>query len=438
MSVLCVIYKDRNYNKIINVMFKFTLKILTVFALFTAVSCAMEDEDSEVVNNKKSNDSYYDGNYTDFLVTSAEMLSLTEQSLYMDADYSGQLVDDTAFYFDPFSNVSSLDTAGVFPNDTTFHSGVMKCIANSYGMGFRIVNSLFNPKLRKEDWMSLTTPYLGTFTSPLDSRIKQWEVLEDASYSGVDYQYCLKITDMPGGGMSKDLTQEKDPNKDNAVEFFYNENLQKGVIVFSPVNYDRVKYPEYFFSKDMKCLLRFVSNKDSIVNELFITGYSSGIKSVYGIDNVYLKFSEIRGSGYIRFFCLIDMPGLWFDAVANAGYCICVAGTADKDNNCAVFYTGLVRNSSAETSVTKLIGENPSGYVLGRLYPAWYRMTTGEVGAKDTTLFQNPAYYSNSLYKGCGKAGAAVYQKAVNNTIDLLNGKTDSSPYQNSINKVLW
>jgi hypothetical protein len=65
-------------------------------------------------------------------------------------------------------------------------------------------------------------------------------------------------------------------------------------------------------------------------------------------------------------------------------------------------------------------------------------MKTGKIGAKDTAVFENPAYYINSYYNGYGKAENPIYQKAINNTIDLLNGKTDMSPYQNSINKVLW
>ena len=88
--------------------------------------------------------------------------------------------------------------------------------------------------------------------------------------------------------------------------------------------------------------------------------------------------------------------------------------------------------------VSKLISENSSGTVLGRLYPSWWKMTTGENGAKDTAVFKNPAYYISSLYMGYGKTDNAVYQKAVNNTIEVLGGKINISPYQNSINNVLW
>ncbi|MBQ3657458.1 MAG: hypothetical protein II956_11525 [Bacteroidales bacterium] len=423
-------------------MFKFTLKILTVFALFFTVSCAMNDEDEDSTSTQRAEDGYYSGNYTDFLVSSKLMLKSIETPYFDPGNTeNGKLIsDDSAKISDPEINFNSLDTARTFPNDTTFHKGVMNCIVNSYDMCFRIVNSIFNPRLKKESWMKFTEPYLGTYTSPLDSRIKQWEVVEKASYAGVDYQYCLKITDIPGSSVSKDKdkTPEKEQSSDNAVEFFYNENFQNGVVVFSPVNYDRVKYPEHIFSKDMKCLLKFSTTKESTVNELFITGYSPETKTVYRIDNIYLQFSELKESGYIRFSGLIDMPRLWFDAAANAGYCICIAGTVDNNNACTVCYTGLVRNSSAETEVSKLISENSSGTVLGRLYPSWWKMTTGENGAKDTAVFKNPAYYISSLYMGYGKTDNAVYQKAVNNTIEVLGGKINISPYQNSINKVLW
>ena len=205
------------------------------------------------------------------------------------------------------------------------------------------------------------------------------------------------------------------------------ENEQEKMLECAEARDRDFKPGEYIFRQGEVPSSIYLIKKGTV---MLVKDFASGKRNVL--------YSVHENDVFGEMFVFSTETAYWFDAVANAGYCICVAGTADKDNNCAVFYTGLVRNSSAETSVTKLIGENPSGYVLGRLYPAWYRMTTGESGAKDTTLFQNPAYYSNSLYKGCGKAGAAVYQKAVNNTIDLLNGKTDISPYQNSINKVLW
>ena len=133
-------------------MFKFTLKILTVFALFFTVSCAMNDEDEDSTSTQRAEDGYYSGNYTDFLVSSKLMLKSIETPYFDPGNTeNGKLIsDDSAKISDPEINFNSLDTARTFPNDTTFHKGVMNCIVNSYDMCFRIVNSIFNPRLKKE------------------------------------------------------------------------------------------------------------------------------------------------------------------------------------------------------------------------------------------------------------------------------------------------
>ena len=125
-------------------MFKFILKILTVFALLLTVSCAMEDEDADSTTDIRTEiDGYYNGNYTNFLVNSSSMLKpVSEQPIYANNGESGKLIEDTAsFYLKPDFDFNSLDTARIFPNDTTFHEGIMNCIVNSYDMSYRIINS---------------------------------------------------------------------------------------------------------------------------------------------------------------------------------------------------------------------------------------------------------------------------------------------------------
>lgn len=411
-------------------MFKFILRnILYFFPLLLSVSCAMEDSDE---STGQGTSGYYSGDYTNFMIKSVPAELYDAGGLYSNGgEYVNLITEDRTPKPPEFKEIA--DTASVFPNDTTFHDGIKDCITFSYGMAYKIINSLFNPKLQKETWMNFYEPYLGTYTSPLDSRVKQWEVIAGGTYLNKDYDYCLKISDMPGGYAKKDAVM------DNAVEFFYNKDFTEGAAVFSPVNYDKIKYPENIFGKDIMCLLSFSAEKDSVINELIITDYSQDKTEVYGIDNVYLKFTEFRASGIVRFSGLIDLPRLWFDSLNNAGYCVCIAGTIDDNNKCIVFYTGLVRNDSAQTDVSALIKENPSGKVLNSLYTQWLKITSQEKTAD--MEFENPAYYNSHCYMGCGTADVSkgnVYQKAVNNTIEVLNGKFVISPYQNSIYKVLW
>ena len=430
-----ILKQSAKLNKLSITMFK--LKLFLYLQLIMAVcvvsSCSMDDEDaSEGANNNSLGGLYTnpDGSmtyYADFLIDVSGLKPLVNK-----LDFISQ----------------QEDTIKEFPTGETFFTGVKNCICNAHDRAYQIVNILFYSSQKQNSWMNFYEPYLATYTSSLDSRIKQWEVIEDQEFEGVKYNYSLKISDMPEGS-------GPEVSKTNALEFFYNKNFEDcGVAVFSPVNFDKVNYPEKIYGHDIMCKLFFKEYpNDSLVNELYITSMSENKNSVYFINNFYLRLRKNLKNNTIDFKALIDMPNLWFDDKTKAGYCISCVGALDDSNNSAVMHTGLVKNTLEISNAKILINDNAAGDLLTELYPSWLKLfekedkdkkegndeKENENNGEKEKLFENPAFFSSGNFSGCGAIeDKSQYLKALNSSLSVLETDFAISPLKNSIYQISW
>jgi len=71
-----------------------------------------------------------------------------------------------------------------------------------------------------------------SYQSDEDGRTKNLEVIEGASYEGVDYEFVLTITD---------AESESNTDGGKALQVFWNKSLIKGVAILKPFNIDRIK-----------------------------------------------------------------------------------------------------------------------------------------------------------------------------------------------------
>lgn len=366
---------------------------------------------------------------------------------------------------------SQEDTISVYPNDVSFNNAIKNCLINSHSQSYRIVNSLFNSK--RSTWMDFFTPYFGTYTSQDDSRIKQWQVNAAQEYDGVNYDYALRIVDMPeGNGV--------DAKKSNAVEFFYNKDFTDGVLIYSPVNFDKVYYPESIFGHDILCKLSFTNSSSRITNELAITNLADNKSSVFYIHNVYMYQVMDKKSQLVRFAALIDMPNLWFDNKLNAGFVVAVCGSIDKSNSATVLFSGLVKNTDKSRDADYLINENASGIVLQKYYQSWLELfsdgsdsglqnpsiTAPSDGDDEVTIensgnnvpensepespenleplsekamFENPAFFLYGNYNGSGTVNnKETYLRAINQALTMMDEDFAFSPYKFSIYHIEW
>ncbi len=390
--------------------------------------------------------------------------------------------NDPSIGLDTLSN----DTLKVFPDDMGFHRLLMQSIASSQGMVTLIARSI-DLGQGGNNWMNYYEPYLGVYSSNNDSRSKQWNLESNIAYEGKTWDYHLSILDLPEGVTI-------DSKGMRAVEVFYDSEFSRGIMVFSPTDYDAVRFPKKIFGPDIMGFFAFVKDGGITTNELYLTniGVNNNVKY---IRNVYLC-TEASENGCVSIKAMIDFPALWFDNKGNSGFTVSIVGAYDMSTQGAVLYSGIVRNSSNEKSVSSLVKEHPSDEVLATYYPLWLKMmqdsennsspeapgdnnetdsnqesgdnadiegnddtndTPGagsvvmSVGSKDagTTVeedetedeveYGKPGYYLNGEYVPTSLVGDKTpYLKALNKCLDMMDGDFPISPYKNSVNQVEW
>jgi len=407
-------------------------KIVFILLLTTSIlatqSCNMVDEDINAMSPDSNHMDYKGGDNSITEVLAANCITLPG-------------------YGDPSSGLDSLsnDTLKNFPDDEVFHKLLMQSMLSSQGM-VKIIARSIDASINVNSgngWMTYYDPYLGVFTSANDSRPKQWNLEKDVEYNDVQWDYHLIILDLPEGVAT-------DNNGERAVEVFYNSDFKRGVIIFSPTDFDAVRFPSKIFGADIKGIFTFSNDGNATTNELYLTNIGVGNNVKY-IRNVYLR-SELS-NGCVAIQTMIDFPSLWFDVRENCGFTVSSVGACDINTGGAVMYAGIVRNSSKEKSVESLVVEHPSDEVLAQYYPLWLQMmedNTSAVGiSKDAGLLEGspteeetygkPGYYLNGVYVPTSAvADKSPYLKALNKCIDMMDGEFPISPYKNSVNQIEW
>ena len=169
---------------------------------------------------------------------------------------------------------------------------------------------------------------------------------------------------------------------------------------------------------------------------------------------------------------MVDFPALWFDTKENSGFTASVIGAYDKLTGGEVLYAGIVPNSSLETGVSALVTLHPAMEVLDYYYPLWQKMIAeskeddGEAQEEELSdpqsmldesllvvadagvsseifdeseTYGQPGYYFNGVYKpDASSTDKAPYLKALNKTLDMMDGVYPISPYKNSVNQIEW
>lgn len=428
-------------------------KILFILLLTTVISvvsgCSMDDDDDI---GSMDLPGIYDSNNNFSEILAANCIELIGVS-------------------DPASVIDSLsvDTLKVFPDDASFHNLLMQSLLASQVVVKNITRSI-DASVQGRDgskWMNYTEPYLGVYSSANDSRSKQWDLETDVIYEGVQWDYHLSILDLPEGVASSN-------NGERAVEIFYDSKFRNGVIIFSPPDFDAVRYPTKLFGPDIRGVFTFANDGNAITNTLYLTniGINNNVKY---IRNIYLH-TELY-NGCISMQAMIDFPALWFDNKENIGFTVSSIGACDINTNGTVLYSGIVPNSVSEKSVQSLVLEHAYDKVLSQYYPLWQKMIDeskpsepdiednpektdpeDSVGDADTediarvcrskdsgggrqpeTEHVKPGYFNNGVYVPSSTVtDKSPYLKALNKCLDMMDGDFPISPYKNSVNQIDW
>ena len=386
---------------------------------------------------------------------------------------------------DPMTGLDSLnrDTLKIFPDDVLFHKMLMQCMVSSQSMVRIIASSIDATVLGNGSaaWLDYYSSYLGVYSSVNDSRSKQWNLEQYVLYGGTTWDYHLSILDLPEGVAT-------DNRGTNAVEVFYDTDFNRGIMIFSPTDFDAVGFPKKVFGPDIMGILTFSNDGVTTTNELYLTNIGVN-NSVNYIRNVYLHTELTNNCVAIK--TMIDFPTLWFDTKDNNGFTVSAVGACDVSTGGAVIYSGIVRNSSSERTVSSLVVEHPSADVLNFYYPLWQEMieasSSNENGSNEDgeneggnddpssteengedadvtsepegkslklissnlsemspvenyeTVYGKPGYYKDGDYKPVASVTEkSAYLKSLNKCLDLMDGDFPITPYKNSVNQVEW
>ena len=104
-----------------------------------------------------------------------------------------QFLEKPAFVND----TTTSDILSTFPTDTTIYMNVVDIISYIGSVNQYVYNSLVEINRsndKTQNWISFTEPILGAYTSPGDSRHKQWQLDSNAVREGVHWDYHLLIS----------------------------------------------------------------------------------------------------------------------------------------------------------------------------------------------------------------------------------------------------
>lgn len=332
------------------------------------------------------------------------------------------------------NDTTTSDILSSFPTDTTIYMNVVDIISYVGSVNQYVYNSLveINRSTDKtQNWISFSEPILGAYTSPGDSRHKQWQLDSNAVLNGERWDYHLLISD---------FVENEDNDLRPALEFFYNLDFTKGYMVFSPSDFDRIRFPEKRFGTNVKCEIEFTRSTDKVVNKCHLSGltYKSHSANINFVGNITLT-AEQTGTNIINYSGIADFPYIWFDSPDNKGYSLNFAGSADASVNVAAFFAGLTKNSDESVSMRKLIVDNSAGTFLSNVYSLWLtNVEKPEELPQEYEAFANPGFFIERDYKGCGKSTNNDVVAVTNRAQVLIDQQSSVSPYQNSIYQVEW
>ena len=332
------------------------------------------------------------------------------------------------------NDTTTSDILSSFPTDTTIYMNVVDIISYVGSVNQYVYNSLVEINRsndKTQNWISFSEPILGAYTSPGDSRHKQWQLDSNAVLNDERWDYHLLISD---------FVENEDNDLRPALEFFYNLDFTKGYMVFSPSDFDRIRFPEKRFGTNVKCEIEFTRSTDKVVNKCHLSGltYKSHSANINFVGNITLT-AEQTGTNIINYSGIADFPYIWFDSPDNKGYSLNFAGSADASVNVAAFFAGLTKNSDESVSMRKLIVDNSAGTFLSNVYSLWLtNVEKPEELPQEYEAFANPGFFIERDYKGCGKSTNNDVVAVTNRAQVLIDQQSSVSPYQNSIYQVEW
>lgn len=386
-------------------------KILFIFLLISSiVSCAADEEDL-ILSDKIGYEFGETDNVNGFVI---------QQSWWK---FQLPQPNDTA--------IGISDTLATFPSQQEFTQMSVDYVFGLQKLASEMVQSLKQMVSGNDGyaWMNYYTPYLGAFVSSSDSRVKQWQLENDATYEGVEWPYHLVISDLPDGNMDGRISK--------ALEIYYDQDFNNGVMLFAPSRVNSLRYPDKLMGHGTVGKLYFSLNNGQVENNLYVSGF--GVPgSSDRMGNLYLK--TVLSNNLISFASVVDIPAIWFDNKANSGYSVSMFGGVDCMNSNMAVISAFTPNTYSANLSSVLVDEENVSVRMDEYNRMWNLMMDIDEEQAVLEVYETPAFLTNGVYVGAGREVTErnLFSRALGKADDVSSLTYDISPYKVSIMQIEW
>ena len=214
---------------------------------------------------------------------------------------------------------------------------------------------------------NIDKPMVMTFESDDDGRTKNLEVIENADYDGINYEFQLTITD---------AESESNPDDGMAMQIFWNRNPIKGVAILKPYNINRedeIDWPEAIVRIDYS-EEGDVAGYDTYMR-VYIAGFSADeLTDRFALNS--LKMFVGKKDDIIDVYGNSNHPNAQF-FTDNAGFNWAFVASGKESIDIGVAEVGLPPSNLDETNREVLLVDYSIKNVLTNEITEWFLDTLG-------------------------------------------------------------
>lgn len=250
----------------------------------------------------------------------------------------------------------------------------------------------------------LDHPMSFSFTSNEDNRVKQVDVIENATFEGQTWQYKMSITDMG------DLFNE---SGNTALQVYWDKSPIKGIAILNPYNIDRTINP---IMQDAMYRVDYSEAGELGYSHHMIVGIT-GLPLADPLDNPYsmstMKMFVGRNGDVISVYGNSEHPNALF-INGDVGFDWAYVASAQRSEDIGVAEVGLPSNTlDREDRYTLLVENSIENVFTQQIYEVWPWIDSTSV---QTFLYntQSPGFFNHTGFLQGGTSPGPQYNPLLN------------------------
>jgi len=262
---------------------------------------------------------------------------------------------------------------------------------------------------------NLSQPMSFTFISEDDGRLKNVEIIENATFEGYEWQYKMTITD--AGSSSLD-------HANTALQIFWDKTPIKGVAILNPYNIDRTTDPKY--AEAMYRIDYSETGEMGYSHHMIVTidglPLENPLVDPYSVSTI--KMFVGKNGDVVSVYGNTEHPNaLFFSGETGFDWAFTAAGKSSTD--IGVAEVGLPSNTLNSDDRYELLVENSIQQVFSdQIYAVWPWIDPETVGAYLYNT-EAPGFFDPYGFVQGGTAPSPEY----NSLLNIIAGLTPYNPY---------